>query len=256
MIIVVVPAYNEEENVGRLISDMATVLHQLLPNSAVHMAIVNDGSADQTATVAQAQMQALSAKYGQFEGQIIHHEVNKGLAEAIKTGLLYACDKANEDDIIVTMDCDNSHTPGLLVHLARKVFEGYDVVVASRFVPGARVVGLTRFREFLSWGASSLMRALFPIRGIRDYTCGFRAYRASALQTVFRKNPELISESGFSVMVDLLLKMYRYDPDLAFGEVPILLRYDWKKGASKMNVRKTVVETLSLLARRRMGRWD
>ena len=57
-------------------------------------------------------------------------------------------------------------------------------------------------------------------------------------------------------MIDILLKVYRFDPGLAFGEVPLLLRYDKKEGASKMNVRLTTLQTLSLLVRRRMGIWD
>ncbi len=60
--------------------------------------------------------------------------------------------------------------------------EGRDIVIASRFEPGGHVVGLSRFREVLSLGASWMMRLLFGVRGCKDYTCGFRAYRAGVLR--------------------------------------------------------------------------
>ncbi|MBX3168392.1 MAG: glycosyltransferase [Candidatus Eremiobacteraeota bacterium] len=256
MIIVVVPAYNEEANVGRLLEDLADGLGQLMPNSRVTIALVDDGSADSTFEVAEQTRLRLEANQPLFRCVLLRHEKNRGLAEAIKTGLLYACDIADDRDIITTMDCDNSHTPGLLVHLTRKIFEGYDVAVASRYRNGSRIIGLTLFRQLLSWGASILLRSLMPIPGIRDYTCGFRAYRASCLKRVVRENPTFVSESGFSVMLDILLKMYRHDPHLAFVEIPILLRYDWKKGASKLRVGPTIRQTLRLVARRRLGQWD
>jgi dolichol-phosphate mannosyltransferase len=256
MILVVVPAYNEESNVARLLGDIANIMGELMPASRVLVALVDDGSQDRTAVVAEEAVAQLKGAHSHFDCQVLRHSMNRGLAEAIKTGLLYACDKAQDGDIITTMDCDNSHTPGLMVHLIRRIFEGYDVAVASRFVWGSRVVGLTLFRQTLSLGAAILLKALLPIPGIRDYTCGFRAYRASTLKQVVLQNPGFISEKGFSVMLDILLKLHHYDPHLAFVEIPILLRYDWKKGASKMNVGRTIRQTLSLLARRRLGYWD
>ncbi|MBT9582104.1 glycosyltransferase [bacterium] len=254
MILVVIPAYNEEANVARLLGDLAEILGELMPASRVLVALVDDGSKDRTVAVAEGAAERL--RTANFECTTLRHPENRGLAEAIKTGLLYACDRANPKDIIVTMDCDNSHTPGLMVQLTRRIFEGYDVAVASRFISGSRVVGLTLFRQALSLGAAILLKTLLPIPGIRDYTCGYRAYRAAVIQPIVRDNPRFISETGFSVMLDILLKLHHHDRHLAFVEVPILLRYDWKKGASKMAVGRTIRQTLRLLARRRLGYWD
>lgn len=256
MILVVVPAYNEGDNVARLLGDMASILGELMPGSQVLVALVDDGSKDNTAEVAKQAVEELKKRHPKFDCALLTHPKNRGLAEALKTGLLYACDKAQDGDIIVTMDCDNSHTPGLMVHLTRRIFEGYDVAVASRFVWGSRVVGLTLFRQALSLGAAILLKTLLPIPGIRDYTCGFRAYRASVIKDIVRLNPSFISEKGFSVMLDILLKLHHHDPHLAFVEIPILLRYDWKKGASKLSVGPTIRQTLRLIARRRLGYWD
>lgn len=256
MLYITLPAYNEEENVELLLEDISVNLSELMPNSKVHIVIVNDGSSDGTAQAAERASSRLHASNPDIKVQVIHHNGNKGLAEAIKTGLVYCCDKAGPRDIILTMDCDNSHTPGLIPRLARRIREGYDVVIASRYVAGAQIYGLSLRRQIISYVASLVFRTIMPIRGVKDYTCGFRAYRADVIKDLFRKNPKIITETGFSVMIDILLKLNKFSPGLAIGEVPLLLRYDLKKGASKMNVKKTTIQTLNLLARRRLGVWD
>jgi dolichol-phosphate mannosyltransferase len=90
----------------------------------------------------------------------------------------------------------------------------------------------------------------FPIRGVRDYTCGYRAYRAGVLQQVTSDDPNFFDQNGFQVMVDILLKLRR-DKDLLFGEAPLILRYDLKSGASKMDIGATITGTLKLMLRRR-----
>jgi dolichol-phosphate mannosyltransferase len=114
------------------------------------------------------------------------------------------------------------------------------------------VVGLSRFREILSYGASLLFRLTFPIQGVRDYTCGYRAYEARIIKAAFERwKDDFISEEGFTCMVDILLKLRQMD--CIFVEVPMVLRYDRKPGVSKMNVPRTIRRTLYLLVRRRLG---
>jgi dolichol-phosphate mannosyltransferase len=255
MLYIVLPAFNEEGNVAQLLRDIGHTLRELMPMSNVVAVVIDDGSQDGTSALVKSLQTTLPSELTHFEIVLLTHVENKGLAEAIKTGLLYCIDSSSPGDIILTMDCDNSHTPGLIPRLARRVFEGYDVVIASRYVPGARIVGLSLGRRALSSIASAIFRTIFPIPGVRDYTCGFRAYRAELLKELFRLHPDTISETGFSVMIDILLKVYHFDSGLAFGEVPLLLRYDKKQGVSKMNVRRTTLQTLNLLFRRRLGVW-
>ncbi len=256
MIYIALPAYNEEENVETVLTDIGVNMQELMPVSDFHVVVVNDGSSDNTREAAEAARDRLVPLYPRLRIDVISHPQNRGLAEALKTGLKYCADKAVERDIILTMDCDNSHTPGLIPRLARRIREGYDVVIASRYVPGAQVYGLSGHRLLLSYAASLIMRIFFPIRGVRDYTCGFRAYRAEVVKELFARNPGIISERGFTVMLDVLIKLHKFSPGLTFGEVPLLLRYDLKKGASKMNVQRTTLRTLRLIARRRLGYWD
>ena len=130
--------------------------------------------------------------------------------------------------------------------------EGRDIVIASRFQSGGQVVGLSRFREVLSIGASWMMRLLFGVRNCRDYTCGYRAYRVGFLRNAHNQmNGQLVKESGFASMSELLLNLSRFNAIV--GEVPMLLRYDMKRGASKMNIGKTVVRTFRMVMRHRFG---
>jgi dolichol-phosphate mannosyltransferase len=97
-----------------------------------------------------------------------------------------------------------------------------------------------------------MFRMLFPTPNIRDFTSGFRAYRVRVLKQAFDTyGRDFIAESGFSCMVDILLKLRRLDAIMT--EVPLILRYDLKFSVSKMFVLRTMVDTLKLMVVRRLG---
>src|SRR4051812_40834962 len=239
MILIVLPAYNEAEGLPALLQSIRHVMDESrLPYKVV---AVDDGSSDAT-------WEVIGRHAAEMPMVPVRHEVNRGLAEALRSGLQVAVGEAGPDDVIVTMDADNTHAPGLVMRMLGLIREGHDVVIGSRYVSGARVVGVPFHRRVLSGGASLLMRTVFPIDGVRDYTCGFRAYRASILQAAFARYSErLISQKGFSCMVDILLKLRTLEPIM--GEVPLVLRYDLKHGMSKMRAARTIVDTLVLMAK-------
>jgi dolichol-phosphate mannosyltransferase len=244
-VLVVLPALNEETGLRLLLDRIErAMLDASLPFEII---VVDDGSTDCTAEVA--------LEYSEWVPlHLIQHPVNLGLGTSIRDGLLEAVRLANPQDILVTLDADNTHTPELIIRLVRMIREGHDVVIASRFRPGSRVRGVPFLRSLLSFAASLLLRVLFPIRGVRDYTSGYRAYRAGVFQTVVANEGEgFFDQDGFQVMVDILLKLRR-DPNLIFGEAPMILRYDAKADASKMDVGRTIKDTLALIARRRLGK--
>jgi len=235
---VVLPAYNEAATIGSLLDRLVVTLED--EDIQYDVIVVDDGSTDHTAKVVAARANS--------QVEIVRHEVNRGLGEAIRTGLLRAVERASERGVIVTMDADSTHVPGLIVRMIRVLSEGFDVVIASRFVPGARVVGVPLVRRLLSRGASVLFRLRFPITGVRDYTSGYRAYQAGVLVEAFADyGPSLIRASGFSSMVELLLRLR--GRGLLMTEVPILLRYDQKGGFSKMQVGQNVRDLLRMLIR-------
>src|SRR5215210_1111004 len=241
---VVLPAYNEEGSIGPLLDALLRELESDYRDFAI--LVVNDGSTDETAAIVRGY---------ESTGRVtlIDQPANRGLAETLRTGLLAAVRQARPQDIVVVMDADNTHPAGLVFRMTRLIREGNDVVIASRYREGSQSRGLALHRKALSSGASWLFRFVFPTPGVRDYTCGYRAYRVSMLtQLVDKHGQEFISERGFACMVDILLRLR--EQGAIFTEVPLVLRYDRKEGASKMNVLRTVRETLLLLVRRRLGR--
>jgi dolichol-phosphate mannosyltransferase len=238
---IVLPAFNEEQDLGSLLERVDEALAEM--RLQFELVIVDDGSTDDTAGVIERWAEKLSIR-------TISHEVNLGLGATIRDGLKAASDSADARDVIITLDADNSHTPELILRMVRLIREGHDVVIASRFRPGSRVRGVPLLRRVLSLAAGILLKVVFPIPGVRDYTCGYRAYRAGVLQRVTKNDPDFFDQEGFQVMVDILLKLRR-DKDLVFGEAPLILRYDHKTGASKMDIGSTVTGTLSLMLKRR-----
>jgi dolichol-phosphate mannosyltransferase len=241
MITYVLPAYNEAFAIPRLLTRIAQESQKL--HSPIRTIVVDDGSQDETAENVR--------RFASPHVKLIQHARNSGLSAAMRTGLQAAAEMSAPDDVIITMDADDSHPPAFARPMSELIDQGYDIVVASRYCEGSRVRGVPRSRILLSRGAGVLFKLLFPLEGIRDYTCGFRAYRAGLIQRGFAHwGDRFIDQPGFSCMVDLLLKLSVFNPQ--FVEVPFILRYDRKPGLSKMQVGRTVRETLTLMLRRRL----
>jgi len=242
-VILVLPSYNEGPNLGPLFASVNTCLGNA--GLAYEVVLVDDGSSDTTADV-------LGECVQKYPLTVVQHQKNRGLAETVRDGLLEALRRGDDADVIVTMDADGTHMPTVILEMMALIESGCDVVVASRFRLGATVRGVPVYRQVLSVGASWLCRVLFPTRGVRDFTCGYRAIRVGVLRQALQKyGDKLFDAQGFSCTMDLLLKLRRMK--IVFGETPINLRYDLKEGESKMHVTSTILRTLSLMFRRRMG---
>lgn len=243
-LILVLPAFNEGISIQKLLEKIDWIFEQFNLNGEI--IVVNDGSNDSTSEIARNTEIAIPIK-------VIDINRNKGLANAIKEGFLAAVKRAEIDDIIIVMDADNSHTPGLILRMSRHIFEGADVVIASRYQEGARIKGLSKFRILLSWGASILFRIFVGIPGVRDYTCGYRAYRAEIIFKAFEDyRDKFIRQTGFACMAEILLKLNKFDPIIL--EVPLILRYDKKESESKMKIWQTIKQTLVMLIKYKLGK--
>lgn len=235
------PAFNEEKDLGRLLA--AFEQQMAACDYPFQVVIVDDGSTDNTLAVIREWASRVPL-------ELVRHTQNRGLGETIRDALSVSSGMADPGDVIVTMDADNTHSPALIPVMVRAIQDGADVVIASRYRPGSRVVGLSFFRQLTSYGARFLFELAFPIHGVRDYTCGFRAYRASLLQNaVDRYGNAFVQERGFAAMAEILLKLRVLRP--RFAEVPMVLRYDFKSGDSKMRIGATVMKTLRMIHRLR-----
>ena len=242
----VLPAYNEEADLPGLLENLENVFAILARKGFDReYVIVDDGSQDATGQIIRDHQQRLPIT-------VITHNPNLGLGITIRDGLQKAAQLSCDNDIILAMDSDNTHPSGLMIRMVQMILEGNDVVIASRYRTGSRVVGLSWFRKCLSTGARILFQLTFPIRGVRDYTCGYRAYKASVIKQAFQRyGDNFVEYSGFQSMADILLKISRLN--VTINEVPMILRYDRKGGASKMQVGETVINTLKLLFKRRFS---
>lgn len=239
----VLPAYNEERSLPALLERCRAVARA----QELAVLVVDDGSRDGT-------IEAARGFTGTLALEVVSHATNRGLGAAIRTGLEEALKRASEEDLVATMDADNTHDPGLLAAMRERLDAApADLVIASRYAPGGREVGLSPLRRVLSRGASILLSLVVPVRGARDYTCGYRLYRASLLRRAHLAwGDRLVEESGFTCMAELLLKLGRGGARVV--EAPLVLRYDLKEGGSKMKVLPTIARYFVLARRIRARR--
>lgn len=236
-VLIGLPAFNEEVALERLLAKIADVISSDVSRFTV--VVYNDGSTDRTADVALAWQTKLPVV-------LLGTENNRGLGAGLGTLVQYACAHGQPDDVLVVLDSDDTHDPVQIPSMLARIEAGSDLVIASRFRRGAAIVGVPLLRRLTAFGAMMLVKAIHPIDGVLDYTCGYRAYRVSLLQHAASQfGLSLVSESGFSCMVELLLKLNLSKPTAS--EVPLILRYDLKPSASKMNVGVQIVSLLRLM---------
>jgi dolichol-phosphate mannosyltransferase len=242
MIYFILPAYNEEKNIKILLNDIYNFYKK--KKIPFHVVAINDGSSDKT----YKNIKKIKKKFDKLT--LLNNKKNMGLGMTLKAGFNHTLKISKPNDIIVTMDSDNSHTPKNSYLLIKKVNEGYDVVIASRYSKLSKTYGLSYLRKILSFTSCVIFKILFPIKNVNDYTCGFRAFRINKVKNIMLKK-NFFTEKGFSISADILLKLKLSKTKLSFAEVPLTLRYDLKQGKSKMKIIRTIIQTLKLIILRR-----
>lgn len=239
-IILCLPAYNEGHSIAELLKRAEDALtREGIPWTII---VTDDGSSDNTAAATEEVAKTRP------NIKLVRHPKNRGLGPAIITGMKTALEIHSGDHcMIVCMDADLTHPPELIATMQQTMENGADLVIASRFQPGSEVIGLSPFRHLLSWGARKVFDRALRLTDVRDYTCGFRAFRASLIQRAFGKfgNDGLITRHGFACTDELLIKLALLNPRIR--EVPFVLRYDLKRGKSKIKLWLTIRETFKLI---------
>lgn len=232
MIYFLLCVYNEEINVEYVINS----IRQQIKNYKI--IIVNDGSTDNTKYV----LEKLSCE----DMVVLHHQKNLGLGFALKTGFEYVIPKLTLQDVVITMDADNTHPVEVVQDMIQKFNEGCDVVIASRYCLGGQQIGVVWYRKLLSYTAKILLKILFPYKNIKDYTTGYRLYSAKVLlQAKNKYKDKFVTQKNFVVQLELLLKILKFKP--AVCEVPLKLLYYKKYGKSKLKIVKNIFSYLNFI---------
>jgi len=223
---IVVPTYNERENITLLIESIVAL------GLGSHMIIVDDNSPDGTGQI----LDELALQFPAL--QVIHRPGKLGLGTAHIAGIKLALSQGAEQ--IVTMDADFSHhpryIPDVLAGLGR-----YDVVIGSRYAPGGSTRYCTAPRQALSRGANLFARTLLGLKA-GDATAGFRGYRRAVLESI---ELDAIVSDGYSFLIEMLYRCQRQGWDI--GEVPIVFE-NRQRGASKIS-KTEVFKALHTVAR-------
>jgi dolichol-phosphate mannosyltransferase len=229
--LIIVPTYNELENLPPLLEDIFTYAPQ------TDMLIVDDNSPDGTGQLAE-QIRAQDPRV-----HVIHRAGKLGLGTAYIAGFKYAIE--NGYDAAFEMDADFSHDPRFLPDFL-KAIEHADLVIGSRYIPGGSTPNWSIIRRFISGGGNRFARAFLGIP-VHDCTAGFRCYRRDVLENI---GLDTVESQGYGFQVEMTYRVMRQGYKIV--ETPIVFM-DRRIGQSKMS-RKIVMEAFTYVLRTRFGK--
>jgi dolichol-phosphate mannosyltransferase len=236
---VIIPCYNEAENVPKLHDELLPVITAMLASGrmnaaesleSVEMIFVDDGSRDDTTAHLKERFDDVTSPG--LSCQFLKHEANAGLGAAIRTGFIHA-----SGDILVTVDSDGTYKFSEIPALLNCLTPGVDIATASPYHPQGGVIGVPEYRLFFSKGSSMLYRILVD-RNIYTYTCLFRAYRARVVREIsFLSNDFL---GGTELLVKAILQGFH-----AVDFPSVLHRRMY--GVSKARIARTIYSHLKFM---------
>lgn len=217
-ICVVIPTYNERENITPLVEK---IFDLGLPN--LEMMIVDDNSPDGTGRIAKALVQ-------QYPIQVIHRGKKAGLGTAYSAAFKEILARAPEQkpDYIIQMDADFSHDPAMIPAMLNAA-KAYDVAIGSRYVPGGKIENWEYPRRFLSKWGNFYARAILRMP-YRDMTSGFKCYRAEVLRAIDLNS---LSSVGYNFQIETVYKAH--NKGFRVCEIPITFT-ERRAGVSKMDI--------------------
>lgn len=229
-VMVVVPTYNERDNIERLVREV------LAQDDGIDVLIVDDNSPDGTGEIADKMVAETSRVH------VIHRAGKLGLGSAYREGFKYALGKGAE--YIVEMDADFSHDPKMLPAFFQKI-KDYDLVIGSRYLNGVSVVNWPIRRLILSYCASVYTRIVTGLR-ISDCTGGFKCFRRVVLESIAL---DKIKSDGYSFQIEVNYRCV--EKGFRVGELPIIF-IDRHAGSSKMS-KKIVREAVVMVWKLKLG---
>lgn len=211
--LVVIPTYNEEENIKKMVSKV------LLMEGGIDILIVDDSSPDGTGVEADK----LASVHK--EVNVVHRPKKMGMGRAYVDGFKWALNKGYE--YICEMDADFSHNPEDLIRLFDEM-DTCDVCIGSRYVKGAGVVNWPLWREILSRSANIYVR-LVTRMPVSDGTAGFKCYKRSVLEAI---DLDDVRSEGYAFQIEMHYKAWK--KGFKLKEIPIIFT-ERRQGQSKMS---------------------
>ncbi|HEY1651529.1 MAG TPA: polyprenol monophosphomannose synthase [Acidimicrobiales bacterium] len=230
--LVVIPTYNESENIERMLQRIG----ECLPEAGV--LVVDDGSPDGTAELVEA------AAAGYRDVHLLRRSEKSGLGSAYRAGFGWGLERGY--DAFVEIDADFSHDPAALPALVAPIAAGYEVSIGSRYVEGGTIPNWAWHRHLLSKGGNLYASSMLGL-GVLDSTAGFRCYSASILR---RLDLDRIRAEGYGFQIEMTYRSKQHGASIT--EVPISF-VDRAAGESKMSS-FIVVEALGLVTWWGLGR--
>lgn len=219
---IVMPTYNEAENIVRMIPALAEVFASA-PQHTFTLLVVDANSPDGTAD----KVKELSVQYP-FAQVLLENEKN-GLGAAYVFAFKHVLNNL-PSDAVIEMDADFQHNPADVLKLVQKMEEGYDYVIGSRFIDGGTIPeDWQLYRRLISKGGNIFSSIVLGIRGVHDYTSGFKLTKVDGVLN--KMDLDNVMSKGFAYKIDLLYKAKKTGAKI--GEVPIAFGLR-DRGDSKM----------------------
>lgn len=213
--IIIIPTYNEKENVEKIIRAVKS------QPVAFDILIIDDGSPDGTADIVKNLQKEFNNSLF-----ILERKGKLGLGTAYITGFKWAVE--NNYEYIIEMDADFSHNPNDLPRLYKACEEGADLAIGSRYCNGISVINWPIGRVIMSYYASTYVRKVLGMK-IFDTTAGFKCYRRQVLDTI---DFSRIKMKGYGFQIEMKYNTYKLG--FKIKEVPIIF-VDRTEGTSKMS---------------------
>jgi dolichol-phosphate mannosyltransferase len=217
----ILPTYNEIENLQAIVTAAGDALEGAAPDG-YNILVVDDGSPDGTGQLADR----LVSEHAWMH--VLHRTEKNGIGPAYLAGFRHALDHGA--GYVMEMDSDFSHDPADLARLLQAVYDGADLALGSRYVPGGGVVDWGLLRRFISEGGSTYARLVLGLR-VRDLTGGFKCFRREVLEAIHFDG---VRSQGYAFQVELTYRAVQ--AGFRVVEVPIVFR-DRQQGTSKMSWR-------------------
>ena len=232
--LVIIPTYNEKENIAEIIPQILEISDK--HHKVLDILVVDDNSPDETYNI----VKDFTKKDARVN--LLHRMKKEGLGKAYEAGFLWAINK--NYDFIISMDADLSHQPKYLTNMLdgdKKI----DLLIGSRYIKGGGIRGWDWKRQMNSRGANLATRLLLGIK-IHDVTSGFKRYSRTLLSAILKNG---IKSSGYALMVEMVFfaKTNKY----SMAEFPIIF-IDRRAGQSKIagELKKSAKIVLKLALKR------